>query len=317
MKILIAGDSFAWGSWADGKTVHGGIAQLAIENGNYAKICGIPSAGVEDSIIKLQKALSEETFDRVIFFVTDIFRYARLIGNEQLNKPLRGNMTDHTSIGEVWQSNLPFEVDFIKYMIRKRVRENFCQLNRLNVPIDIVGGLTVIEENDIMGLENLTLASPSIFLTCDSKLDVPIVAPYSLVSGIMTRRFPCTQETVNGEVVEYLEELERKWNAIMESKWCGNDIRPTDSHPSKLAFETLYDHLNIPSGNENERGSWKVDTDSEDYEFTHRQAWVISVYCNHYVKTIDKPLSYEDWVEKNKAMLLALHKEIMEQKKIK
>ena len=245
MRIYVAGDSFAWGSFApdfpvniaNGKDplVHYGLTQLLCENGHNAKTVGRAGATLWQSVEKFEEHLvtnAQTKLDFVIWFVTDTFRGP-----------------------DAWPKNLEMTMPNIRTQHRQKIRE-FCQhLDKYGIPIKLIGGLSTLIDKDVEGLYNVTIASHNMFKTIAPEVQVPEICH----SGLVTHA-----KEVNTEVVEFLESNEKIWNELMTTPYLGNEINPTDPHPSPLAWEKLYDFLAIPPGGERV-DHFQVDISSPEY----------------------------------------------------
>lgn len=228
MKILIAGDSFAWGSWGNKngfyQSVHPGLALYLCEDGHRTSICGKTGGGFHSNFYKLEQHVINASCkpDLIIFFVTDCYRVDPRDMQEVYPLPLSpSNLMSHRDI---------------------RKRQLFEKIDALDIPCILIGALTSIQESDIIGLSNLSIGTNNMF-----ELLIPDFVSWELYyRGLLNHIV--TPENANEETLAFIEEQKQRFDLLANTQWLGNEYAPNDSHPSPEAYRVLHEHLNLGKG---------------------------------------------------------------------
>jgi hypothetical protein len=220
MRICLAGDSFAWGVWGQtddrGYTnlsgwcdEHPGLQQHLEQDGHTVDICGLPSGGLNDSILYLKDYLKlSHNPDIIYMFVTDPFR------NAHCNTSTR------------------------KEIIEQRdaiLHEYVVELDSLEKNIQLIGGVQYIRPAMIEGLVNVSIACESVY-----ELANPEFTHHDVIPATTLRVTAHT--AIDEETLSWLEDCQGNIDRHYVPPICP----PHDSHPSSYTWALLHKHLNLP-----------------------------------------------------------------------
>ena len=224
MKILIAGDSWAFGEWIPNPSgvplteaiLHTGINFYLEQEGHQIVNCAYPGGSNLHSFNRVKYFLEQDKFDKIFWIQTDPFR------------DLRSTVEDHGS----YKKDL-YTKTFKEFLEKHdRLLENvYNKFNTLNVQINCIGGCSRLNLDMLKNYQNLNPCIESVILLLYPNFDLPNI----WISDWLEIDPPKT-------LIDFLWIEEEKRN-VLNTKKCAEYFWPDGNHPNRKGHKIMFDYL--------------------------------------------------------------------------